>query len=254
MRRFVIYLTLTILLPLCANAQGYVEYKEDITNVVLQLPEQAVITRQEGFQKAKIELEKTTIFISSMKNEKGKQYSWDEVNNFDNKNRYGKLLHYERATGEIDGWVRYYADKTKRGTPFTTCVVLVRGKDYAFYMVESAYNEAELSIPKILQSASFPKATLKKNYVGKYRNYIPLLYMFLPLILFHILKKLSQKTYLIVAILTLIGFLVLDLCIVHTSWGDLAVYMIISIFAWWLTYDCKSWSDAFHKLSKIINN
>ena len=162
MGRNILYILLLAVGISVQDVKAY-EYTDSLTSITLTLPDSADIEHKQGFQRARIKLEKSDIDIYSMKSQNGTQFSWERVNSFDDNRKYGELVRYERMPNGIDGWIRYYSAKDKRGRQYTTCVVLLRGKNYAFYMTESVYNEEDLSITDILETASFPTEFNKKK-------------------------------------------------------------------------------------------
>ena len=231
-----------------------VEYVDSLTNVVFKLPKKSVVTRYKGFHKATIELEKSYLKIYSMRDEDGKTYTWDQVNNFDANNKYGKLLRYERLAEKRDGWIRYYASKAKSGKDIVTCVVLVRGRDYAFYMTETAYKEKDLSICKILESASIPEATVKKRTKGMiwFSGIVACLLFFSNLLLFSLLKRLSKGAYIAIAALVIVAFfLCCFLMLDFGAWSSI-LFSGLAFFSWAITYESESWSVAFDKVMELI--
>lgn len=241
---------------LCAYAQNPAEFTDSLTQVTLKLPEGCKVIRHQGFHKATVELEKSDIRIYSMRNDNGKQYTWDQVNSFDSKESYGELLKYERTSDKTDGWIRYYTNKTKQGRDYITCVVLVRGKDYAFYMTESAYKEEYLSIPYVLENASFPKSTAKakKSKVFTWFAWgVELFLLLFNLLFFNAIKKMKNATYWISFILILTGTVVWSIIFLNAGWSSI-LWGVMCAGSWWIASECKDRGEAFEKVSKLFGD
>lgn len=236
-------------------AQNHVTFRDSLTNVTLQFPEGTKITHQNGFHRATAVLEKTDVKIYSMKSDNGKQFTWDQVNNFDSKDAYGKMLRYERTEDKLDGWIRYYTNKTKQGREYVTCVVLVRGHDYAFYLTEAAYKEEFLSIPGILDSADFPKATSKTR--TKQFNWfawiVEAILTFFSVIFFKTTKKMSDTLLWIIGISTVAGATLWGVMVLNMGWSTLFV-TIIAAASWGVTSGSESRWDAINVILKNIGD
>lgn len=243
MRKLILLLVL-LFAVINAAAQECKEYTDSLTGVKLSYSADYDITLMDGFQKAVISTPKTDIKIYSKTNKKGKQFSWEEINEFDSKNAYGELLRYDRAPNELDGWIRYYSNKTSKGRPYIACVILIRGKDYAFYMTEAAYDEADLSIADMLQTAEFPKSK-RESKTAKKRAWIILAILFVaPLLLFKPLKKIPEK-----ALVTLMIISVVAATLVYLFFIDMSIYVLyVSLFefiSWLAVASNDSFKDAF---------
>ena len=241
---------------LCPSwAQENGTFKDDVSYATFPIPEKSKVKHHNGFHKATIELEKTNIEVYSMKNEEKKKYTWDQVNNFDANNKYGTLLKYERMPDNIDGWIRYYSAKTKRGESYVTCVVLVRGNDYAFYMTESAYKESDLSITGILEKISFANATMEKKKSKAYNWFIIIVAVALggiSLIFFTSVKKMTEKKYTILAVIMTIATSLWCYFVLKTGWVSTIFVAIFSGACWILVRMCNSRREAFDKLMNEI--
>lgn len=252
MGRNILYILLLAVGISVQDVKAY-EYTDSLTSITLTLPDSADIEHKQGFQRARIKLEKSDIDVYSMKSQNGTQFSWERVNSFDNNRKYGELVRYERMPNGIDGWIRYYSAKDKRGRQYTTCVVLLRGKNYAFYMTESVYNEEDLSITDILETASFPTEFKKKKIlVPSWLAWtIYALLAFSQVIFFPLLKKVSKRTYIVIAIFAVIAALLWSVFILDKGW--FAILIALGCAACWgITYNCNSWKEAFEKIMNAI--
>lgn len=252
MERKIIYILLLAVGIYAQDVMAY-EYTDSLTGITLTLPEGAGIEHKQGFQRARVEFEKSYIDIYSMKSQNNTQFSWERVNSFDDNRKYGELARYERMPNGIDGWIRYYSAKDKRGRHYTTCVVLARGENYAFYMTESAYNEEELSIIDILETASFPTEFNKKKSLvpGWLAWTMYVLIVFSQVIFFPLFKKVPNRTYIVIAILTVIAALLWSAFILDMGWTSVLIAIGCAAF-WGITYNCDSWKDAFEKIMNEI--
>lgn len=253
MNRVIIIIALSFIAFLNVHAGNHIEYKDSITNVILQLPEGSEVIPEKGFQRATISLDKTDIKIYSMKSEDGKQFSWAQVNNFDSNDEYGKLIRYERISEKCDGWIRYYADKTKQGRDYVTCVALVRGQDYAFYMTEAAYREENLSMRSILEGAIFPKATTKvksKTFVW-FAMILEFILVFFGVIFFRTIKKMPVTVFWIAAIVTVIGSILSGVLFLGYGWRSIFAAFLCAC-SWKIASASDSRWSAITKVAKHI--
>lgn len=257
MRKEYFITLLCLIIYVCPSwAQEAAMFRDNVSNVTFPVPEKSKIEHHSGFHKATIELEKTNIDVYSMKNDDKKKYSWDQVNTFDANNKYGSLLKYEKMPNDIDGWIRYYTGKTKNGHNYVTCVVLVRGKDYAFYMTESAYKETDLSMTGILEQISFANATVEKKKSKAYYWFVIIVTAVLggiSLIFFHSVKKMQEKKYITLAVIMTIITALWSYFAVDLGWGLTILVAIFTGVCWALVRMSKSRSEAFNKLMDEIS-
>lgn len=255
MRRIFTTILLSLSMILGAYAQNHVTFKDSLTNVTLQFPEGTKINHHKGFHRATAVLKKTDIKIYSMTSDNGKMFSWEQVNNFDSKNTFGKMLRYERMENKLDGWIRYYSDKTKQGREFITCVVLLRGHDYAFYLTEAAYKEENLSLPQILDSAEFPKATTKTRTKGFnwFAGIVEAFLTFFSVIFFKTTKKMSDVIYWIFCISTIAGATLWSILVMNWGWSSIFV-AIVAACTWGVSYGAESRWEAIKFIMKNISD
>ena len=240
-----------LLIVISAAAQESKEYTDSLTGVKLSYSANYDITLMDGFQKAVISTPKTDINIYSKVSKKGKQFSWEEINEFDSKNAYGKLLRYDRTPNELDGWIRYYSNKTSKGRPYTACVILIRGKDYAFYMTEAAYDEADLLIVDMLQTAEFPKSK-RESKTAKKRAWIILAILFAaPLALFKPLKQISEKAQIALMIISMAAATLVFLFFTEMSLFGIYV-TVLEFIPWIAVISSSSFKDAFKNVYEGI--
>jgi hypothetical protein len=95
MRSFLLTLCGALCLSLSIMAEQPV-FVDSLTKVTLPLPEKSNVTRFASFKKAEVDLPKSYLFIYSMKNEKNEKFSWERINQFDEKEKYGTLLRSQR--------------------------------------------------------------------------------------------------------------------------------------------------------------
>ena len=254
MMRFIL-LPILLMFVCIGNALGSTEFIDTLTQISIKLPDNAKIERLNKFKKADITLEKSFLCVYSMKSQSHKQFTWNEVNNFDSKNAYGSMLKYERLGETIDGWIRYYSQKAKNGKDIINCIVLVRGKDFAFYITETAYNEQNLQLPQIVKEISFDNAK-KKKALSKERQrmgwIVGAFLFFINIIFFPILKRLSERTYIIIAVISIIAFLLWNLFVLNLGW-EAPLIALGSAGCWAITFACDSWGEALRKILNAIN-
>lgn len=246
MRSFLLTLCGALCLSLSIMAEQPV-FVDSLTKVTLPLPEKSNVTRFASFKKAEVDLPKSYLFIYSMKNEKNEKFSWERINQFDEKEKYGTLLRSQRFNEQIEGWVRYYQTPDKK-KPYISCVTLVRGDNYAFYMVEAAYNEADLLTLSILENAIFPHSKQLVPEKDHWILWVALLILFLlPILAFPLLKKLSDGAFWCIAILSVVLAVVACFLLEGWSWLMLFVPLIIG-----LVYLGVSCTDSWGELVKLV--
>lgn len=243
----------SLLIAALAYADGEVEYIDSLTNVKILYSESYEIEHMDGFQKAIIATPKTNIRIYSRISDDGKQMDWEEVNKFDSGNSYGSLLRYERAPNEIDGWIRYCANKDGNGRPYTTCVILIRGHNYAFYMTESAYDEEDLTIPAIMETAEFPKAKRESESKEKTGWILLVALTVAPLIFFKPLKKMPETAVIILGVIATIAETLIYLFFIHMHIEVLYLSMI-TFTIWLIILGSNSQKSLFESLWKLLRD
>lgn len=243
--KMMILLVLSIV-PVFSYAGG-TKYIDETSRVELTFPSGSRMEHHAGFQKATVFLEKSIMELYSMKSQDKKAFSWNQINEFDAKDRFGKLLRSEKLSGKTDGWARYYASTTKDGHKFITCVVLVRGKDCAFYMVEKAPDINDLVTVSILADAVFPTRPIEK--ARWYHNVILYILMFSSLLLYPVVKKIPGGLYMIVAVIMVTATTAWSVCYLDYGWQ--AWKIVVSSFAVWGVTYC---SETFREEIKTIFN
>lgn len=239
-----------IVTALVSMAQENVEYTDQATKVRLSFPAGSKIEYKSGFHHADVVLGKSFCRIYSMINQNGETFSWNEINAFDNANRYGKILKSKRIKNK-DGWMRLYRSEGK--SRHFTYVTLVRGKKYAFYMTETALDENNLMTESIVKSAYFPSSSARVVKKITIVDYVVFLFMlFFPLLFFPLLKKLSIQWFITVAMITLLA-----VCLyLWFAFGANVVATIslgvVVVCEYYIVYQCDSWGNAIEKvLSKM---
>lgn len=241
-----------VLFPIIAIAHENEVFTDSITGVRLLFPKGARIEIRGGFQKAKVDLATSYLSIYSVKSPDGKQFAWNQINEFDKGDKYGTLLRSEKFSEKVDGRVRYY--QTHGTRDYISCVTLIRGKNYAFYMLETAYQEENLQTPALLQTADFPHAQAPLSGGAYWIVWIVFgLLVLFPLIFFPWLKKLSDKTFLIFAICEITSFCLWSVFMLHFGWPTLLMAGA-PLGGFLLVYSTDSWWDAISKFFENISN
>lgn len=157
---FIIMALLCSCLPVVGETTAQYElFVDSLTGVQLRFPSNTQIKEASSvaFRKCVAVLEKSNIEVYSMKNREDEQYDWKKINEFDKDSKYGQLYHSERIGDKTEGWIRFYKSRTSKGKEYVTSVILIRGDIYAFYLLESAWTEEELSSIEVARNSVFPQ-------------------------------------------------------------------------------------------------
>lgn len=210
-----------------------------------------------SFKKCVAVLQKSDICIYTMKNPEGEQYSWTRINEFDKNERYGSLIRTEKIGDMLDGWFRYYQNKTKKGKEFITCVTLIRGNVYAVYLVESAYKEEDLKSKEVVTASVFSK--VKKSYRRKEpRGCEWLVIGVINLVALCFWKLRSKLNNRLKIILISISSAVLFVYSVFIAWLEIWPFSIgivlFDVVFWSACLYAKSWDDFWNRLEQVFGN
>lgn len=209
------------------------------------------------FLKYTIELPNSYIDIYSMKNNNSESFSWDRLNEFDAGNKYGTLKKKEKLTN-IDGWIRYYEAQNK-GIKYINCISIIRGKKYAVFLSERAFNIEQLSTPELIKNTKFKKAgraSVRSRRVPASFEVVFWILMILSLVIFSILHvnlKISPKIIFIFG-----GILLVAACVCSYV---LFAYPIAGIIGLFIIYGISlifvgmsdSWEEIIKYLGEILN-
>lgn len=210
-----------------------------------------------SFKKCVAVLQKSDIYIYSMKNPEGEQYSWTRINEFDKNKQYGSLIRTEKIGNMLDGWYRYYQNKTKNGKEYITCVTLIRGNVYAIYLVESAYNEGDLRSKEVVAASVFSKGG-KGNRRKEPKGSEWLIIGVANLVALCFWKLRSKLKNRLKIILISISGTILFVYLVYIAWLEVWPFSIGSVFfnvVFWSTcLYAKSWDDFWNRLEKFFSN
>ena len=244
--------TLVVFASVYIFAQGSIIFMDSITGARLYFPEGSKIEESKGFKKAEVDLGTSYLSIYSVMSPDDKQFTWNQMNEFDKGNKYGTLISSEKVSEELDGWIRYYKSQGKRD--YISCVTLIRGKKYAFYILETAYQEESLQTPVLLQTAEFPHAHAPLNGVAYWIAWIVFgLLLLFPIIFFPLLKKLSDKTFLILAICEITAFCLWCVFKLDLGWPTLLMAGA-PLGGFLLVSATDSWWDAISKFFENFSN
>lgn len=261
MRLKIIFLYVSFFIVLSIKGQNNEKevFTDSLTSVQLYFPKYTEFKNVsfKAFKKATAVLEKSYISIYSMKNPEGEQYSWIRINEFDDKDQYGHLIKSEKIKDVAEGWFRYYQNETKNGKTYITCVTLIRGNIYAFYLVETAYKEEFLSSKKVVTSSVFPNSKSpdrkRTNTMSDIDWGIFCIILLSGLCFWKVKSTMSDSIKLILVVLSsaiLVVYLIFYVWL--TIWSSIFLGFLNGAF-WFICLFSKSWSDFFNSLEKTLN-
>ena len=193
------------------------------------------------------------ISLASKKNKKNRPFSWEEVNRYDANDRFGRLVAYEKAREDLEGWIRTYeyTDSNKR---LQKCyVTLIRYNRYAIYMVEDVGNEKSIT-KDVVNSMKFPKSTKIQRttaidwiiIVG-----IILLGFVVWLLRKYITNKPIKWCMLVVSLIVLVVYILLK---TNLGIGALIGLGLLNSFVWSLVLWIDDWSELGGIFVLILEN
>ena len=258
MKYLLLWCILIFLLPCNGYATESVFFTDSLTNVVLKLPSNAKIedANAHAYKKATISLEYTDIDIYSVRHPDNQQYDWVYINKFDSEGKYGTLLHSDKLNIGVEGWIRYYSNKTSDNKDFITCVSLIRINHGAMYLVERAWEESLLQSRSIIEASSFP--TIKYS---RHRGTIRLvdICLFLGTVGFGIVmflcrRDIKTRIRIILVCLVYVAFLLYMIFFSFIDWSIIISIAILSPFYYYVCIDSNSWNDFYYKANNILRN
>lgn len=208
------------------------------------------------FLKFTLELQNSYVYIYSMKSNDGEIFSWNRLNEFDAGNKYGTLIKREKIN-DFDGWIRYY-ETQKNGVKYINCVSIIRGKKYAIYLFERAFNIEQLATPKLVHNTKFKdisKTDFRVSQVSVSYEILFWIMLILSLVIFSILHINLNVSYKLIYVL---GAIVLVAAIVLSY--TLFAYSVFGIFLLLLFYGISvfyvglsdSWSEFFKFVKCVV--
>ena len=259
MKKIIALLFYTFLCAVCQADDSLVVFVDSLTGAELVFPSEAIIkvSDKEGFYKCKASFPKGELVVYSMKNLDGKQYSWNVINKFDANDKYGTFINGEKIEGlNIEGWYRYYEQKSESGRSYLNCVTALRGKDYAIYFLESVFNKEDLVSPSVVEASTFIGPSDAERSITKYNNYwaaIMLITALLPFLLYFVRKKMSDtlKNILIITF-SIIGTIAVIL--LSLSWWVWIIAIILYLSIWYTILYAKNWTDVWNVANKILEH
>lgn len=171
-------LLITLLLVVSGICISYsaVIFKDSITNVTLSLPEDVILTDVSKVKYKKCDVEAANgnvLSVYSVSNSKGKAYDWDYLKKFDE--NFGDIISEVKLDKYgLDAVQRKHLKIQDSGKELITLVTMIRGGNYAFYLVESTFLEVSLLTPVIIENSVFPKKNIGNR--GKRHTTEPTLY------------------------------------------------------------------------------
>ena len=251
-----------LIVELCGMAQStnsIIVYKDSITGTCIVLPKDANIEEfnKSAFHKFTAILPNSMLSFYSMKNDKDEPFSWETINKFDKDNRLGKYIDTEKiARQDVEGWHRFYENKSKSGKTYEACVTVIRGKDYAVYLFETAWARDKMVSKQVLAQSTFEIQIWWKRMAKE--NYMLLMTILgitavLPFILFPIRKRIDGILLHVLCIgFSIIGGCALALAI--TSLWTVLIWIPIGLLLWYVILTADSWTDVWNLFVQFYNN
>lgn len=242
-----------------AQANRQVVFTDSLTASKFYFPLNTKLTdiSYVSFKKCVAVLQKSDICLYSMKNPEGEQYSWTRINEFDKNERYGSLIRTEKIGNMLDGWYRYYQNKTKTGKGYITCVTLIRGNVYAVYLVESAYKEEDLKSKEVVAASVFSKVK-KNNRRKEPKGSEWFVIGAINLVALCFWKLRSKLNDCLKIILISVSGAVLFVYLVYIAWLEVWPFSIGSVLFnvvfWSACLYAKSWDDFWNRLEQVFSN
>lgn len=256
--------TVLFLILISLSAWGQVNeevfFTDSLTAVHLVFPANTKLQNisTTAFKKGVAVMDKTDIFIYSMKNSAGGQYAWERINEFDKNSKYGSLIRSEKINNTAEGWHRYYKDKTKKGIDYITCVTLVRGSNYALYMVESAFQEEHLKSKTITTASVFPiiekKETKRTTNLSGLNWIIITIIFFSVFVLWPIKSLFNNKIKILLICLSVCGMLLYLLVGVRFVIFWSIIFAGFDALFWFACLYSSSWDEFWHWVEVFFNN
>jgi len=241
-----------------AQAKENVVFQDSLTGSAVVFPPKTKLEYSKGatFLRGKAIMKSADVYIYAMKSQKDIQYTWEEINKFD-ENKYGEFLNSDPIGNDIDGWFRYYKNKDKT-SDFYTCIALIRGHNYAIYLVESSRKMEALSLVNIVTESSFPHAAKneKARIIRKSDSDLKLwiiagVFALLAVCCIPLKKKESCLLWCIIIIGLPAAFYLVSTLYFFYSWGAPVVPAIVVGVIAVIVWSCSSWKDVLDFLSKI---
>ncbi len=258
--KIILLWTIFISLSLAGQTNEEVIFTDSLTSAKIIFPSNTKLEEISyiSFKKCVAVLDNSDIIVYSMKNTNKEQYSWTRINEFDKESKYGKIIRSVKVQNKTEGWHRYYQNRTKKGLDYVTCVTLIRGNEYALYMVESAYEEEDLKSEEVTASSIFPGVKVKiKKRTGRFSEVNWAIIMIITLSAFcfwSVKKNISNKVKIILIFISTLLITVYLLCFTKFAIIPSIILMIINGSLWYACLFSESWSEFWSWIDIIIKN
>jgi hypothetical protein len=236
-----------------------VVFFDSLTETRLMLPAGAEVNvnPEHGFRKFTASVPVNLLSFYSMKNSEDKPYSWAVMNDFDKDNKYGSFLETEKiGRDDVEGWHRYYQQKDKNGKLYVNCVTLIRGYDYAVYLLESAWSKEQMISPQVVLQSTFRVKTGWKRWAKENETKLMVGFygmLILPFLLFFFRKHISGVLRHVLCIAgSVLGGVSLSLAM-DSLWFIL-LWVPLFLIYWYLILTAKNWNEVWKHISNILNN
>lgn len=235
-------------------------YHDSSTGVELVLPNDVEIkeNKPEEYNKCNIiSTEGNSISVYSVVNPKGESYSWEYLDKFDKE--FGKPFKKIKLSNGMDGWLRCYNVEASKDKSYIKSVTLIRGKDYAFYMVENSYSNKNLISRYIIDHSKFPNSDPSNRGPRNSTNPTLPFGIFMTLIaalcflLWHIRAKLSTTIKVLIILLIVCStFPIMYWPLHYTLFNSIGNSIFNGILLYWVFYS-KTSDDVLKHLEKTFS-
>ncbi len=236
---------------------GNIEFKDPVSGVVFNI-DNAIIndSSRYDYRKALIYTKNTAISIWSAPNPEKKPFSWKKINEFDSNNRFGTITFQEKMKN-AEGWIRYYNFIDKKNKQWAYCVALIRGNNYALYLVESALKADQLTIPQLLENTDLGEIDKRAVNEGKPLSFKFWLAILTGVILAGLAKLLFRNrdgVFLTCGIVTALALTATLYWVLYCTIGVSLLWGFLLICVWFGVWAAKSWTDFYNFIVKILEN
>lgn len=234
-----------------------IEFKEPVSGTVFNI-DNAVLKESSryDYKKAMIYTENTAISIWSVPNPENKPFAWKKINEFDSNNRFGVMTFQEKLEN-AEGWLRYFNYTEKDNKHYVYCVALIRGNTYALYVVESAFNAEQLTIPQLIKNTHFDEIDKRAANEDKPLSTVFWLVVLAGAVLAGLAKLLFRKNdsaFLICGIITLMGVTATLYWGLYCSLGTSLLWLFLLLCFWFGVWAANSWTDFYNFIVKALEN
>ena len=247
MKKFFIALLCTIFALNVFGQDSYPVFVDSLTGVSYIFPKGTKLLPptdlKSDFAKQIAVTPESYLFLLSKANKKKKPFTWEEINEYDSGNKFGKMLSYEKVGNDLQGWIRYYEYTNNKKQKCISCVTLIRYNRYAIYMVEEGANPDKFITKQVISSMQFPKSTYIKetSTIDRIIIWGIILLGFVEWLLRKFIKGNSLRlTLLILSTIALILYIILY---TDLGWVGVVFMGIFNVVSWSMIYYCKNFND-----------